>query len=186
MPQTVEEPTAPYALCIGELRPNKGVELAIGAAGQAGVPLLVAGKAESPELAGQLGALVQSRPTVHLRDEFLAAGEFDTLIRRASLVVLPYTHFDAQSGILSKAIGAGVPVLAADLPALRDQAGKYASIAYTDVNDPEHFARDIGAAYALGLETGPAVASVEQETIGAQWDAVAAAVLGGDAAVRHA
>lgn len=186
MPGAAKEPAAPYALCIGELRPNKGVELAIEAAGQAGVPLLVAGKSESSELAEQLAALVESRPKVRLRDEFLAAGEFDTLIRGASLVVLPYTHFDAQSGILSKAIGAGVPVLAADLPALRDQAGKYASIAYTDVNDPEVFARDIDAAFACALEAEPAANSGEQDTTEAQWDAVAAAVLGGDTAVRNA
>ena len=36
----LELPEQPYALVLGELRANKGVELAIDAAGQAGVPLL--------------------------------------------------------------------------------------------------------------------------------------------------
>lgn len=178
-------PREPYALCIGELRPNKGVELAIGAAAASGVRLLVAGKSDSPSLSRELSALAAASENVELRDEFLSAGEFEALIRAAALVVLPYTHFDAQSGILSKAMGAGVPVLAADLPALRDQAQGYRRITHTDIHDPECFASDLAAAIAGSTEAqtdplGAAEGAVEQ------WDAVAAAVMGRPIAVLDA
>ena len=174
-------PEEPYALCIGEIRPNKGIELAMGAAAASGVPLLVAGKSESPALAKKLAELAASSPNIQLRDEFLSAGDFDGLIRAAGLVVLPYTHFDAQSGILSKAMGAGLPVLSADLPALRDQAQRYRAISYTDIHDPGAFARELASAFADGTPAGATDRSGNEKT-GAQWDAVAAAVLGVPAA----
>ena len=64
----VAESTGPYALCIGEVRANKGIELAVVAAGEAGVPLLVRGKAESPELAAELAALADRHPSVDVVD----------------------------------------------------------------------------------------------------------------------
>lgn len=178
-------PREPYALCIGELRPNKGVELAMGAAAASGVRLLVAGKSESASLSRDLSALAAASEHVQLRDEFLSAGEFEALIRAAALVVLPYTHFDAQSGILSKAMGAGVPVLAADLPALRDQANCYRRITHTDIHDPQSFASDLASAFARSTDAQAQTPGAAQDAT-EQWDAVAAAVMGCPIAVLDA
>lgn len=178
-------PGESYALCIGELRPNKGIELAIAAAAASGVHLLVAGKSESPVLAQELAALAHASKNVELRDEFLPATDFDALIRGAALVVLPYTHFDAQSGILSKAIGTGRPVLAADLPALRDQAREYPHISYTNICDPVLFSAALSNAFDRGTARVESASNAGPDA-SEQWDAVASAVMGEKFTVGHA
>lgn len=134
-------PGSPYALCIGEVRANKGTELAMIAAGQAGVPLLVRGAAESPELADELHRIAQRYPTVDFEDRFLDRDEFAGYIHDAAIIVLPYTHFDAHSGVLSKAMGVGTPVVASDLPSLRAQAGDYPAFTGADPHDAQAFGR---------------------------------------------
>lgn len=124
---------SPYALCIGELRENKGIETAIVAAGIAEVPLLIAGKSDDRDMADRLNRLALLNPKTRLRDEFLERREFDGLIQDASIVVLPYIHFDAQSGILAKAMKSEKFILASDLPSLREQAGDYARIRFFPV-----------------------------------------------------
>lgn len=199
-------PDEPYALCIGELRPNKGIEQAIVAAAEGGLPLLVAGKSVDPALSSTLSELADTARSVVVHDEFLSKGDFDALIQHAALVVLPYTHFDAQSGILSKAVGAEVDVLAADLASLRDQAADYPLIRYTEVDDPQRFAADFGAAFIAAVSSGrrpgpvgatstsgtntqdPGTGGVPTPPLApglgcTDWDAVAAAVIGVSAGV---
>lgn len=136
-----------YALCIGEVRANKGIEHAVVAAGEAGVPLLVRGAAESPELGAELTGLAARHPTVDFEDRFLTREEFAGYVHDAAVIVLPYTHFDAHSGVLAKAIGAGTPVVASDLASLREQAGDYAHFTAADVQDPAAFGHALRSAY---------------------------------------
>lgn len=175
----------PFALCIGELRPNKGIELAIKAAGIAGVRLLIAGKSDDEDLAKSLEALASAYPLVEIRDAFLEAVEFEALLHTAAVVVLPYTHFDAQSGVLSKAMNAGTAVLASDLPALRDQAGEYSRITFGNAEDAEDFAQATLKAFSAPYSAHED--SLEQDRLGGQgtqetdaadeWQRVAAAVV---------
>ena len=141
VPSLPAGPRSPYALCIGEVRANKGTELAMIAAGQAGVPLLVRGAAESPELAEELHRIAQRYPTVDFEDRFLDRDDFAGYIHDAAVIVLPYTHFDAHSGVLSKAMGEGTPVVASDLPSLRAQAGDYPLFTGADPHDAHAFGR---------------------------------------------
>lgn len=173
---------APFALCIGEIRPNKGTELAIKAAGAVGIPLLVAGKSDGDDHSRQLSQLAQTYPHVEIRDAFLDAREFDLLVRSAALIVLPYSHFDAQSGVLSKAMNAGRSVLASDLKALMDQADAYPQITFADPNFEEVFAQALRSTFetAVLAPAGEVAAQPEQHGVALpkeDWQLVAAAVV---------
>ncbi|MDO4919644.1 glycosyltransferase [Kocuria sp.] len=137
----------PYALCLGEVRANKGIELAMDAAGHAGVPLLVRGAAESPELGQDLLRRAAQYPSVDFEDRFLSRDEFAAHLREAAVIVLPYTHFDAHSGVLAKAIGTGTPVVASDLASLRAQAGDFPGFVGVDVHDRDAFGAALRAAF---------------------------------------
>lgn len=156
----LELPEQPYALVLGELRANKGVELAIDAAGEAGVPLLVAGRAESPQLAATLRDRARSAGSVRLEDRFLERGEFQRVLEGAAVVVLPYTHFDAQSGILAKAIAAGLPVVASDLASLREQSGAHAPARFADIHDRRAFAAALRQGFDDAVAAGPRAGAV--------------------------
>lgn len=138
-------PVRPYALCIGELRENKGVEDAMTAAGLARVRLVVAGKSHNEAIAVKLSRLSSENIDTELLDRFLEKPEFDRLILNASAVILPYTQFDAQSGILAKAMRAGKPIIASDLAALREQAFGYKAITFVEPANPSHLAQALTA-----------------------------------------
>ncbi|NYE94602.1 glycosyltransferase involved in cell wall biosynthesis [Psychromicrobium silvestre] len=163
------------ALCIGELRSNKGVELAMSAADTAQVPLLVAGKSDEEETRVKLAALAASSEYVTLQDRFLERSEFDQYLQSARLVVLPYTHFDAQSGVLTKAMHAKAAIFASDLPSLREQAGDYSAIEFADHRDPAGFADGLAKAFQAGQR---AAQNADLEDF-SDWKLVAGAVLGG-------
>lgn len=170
-------------LCLGELRANKGIDLAIMAAGEAGVPLLVAGKSEDPEVARQLQGLAARFPSVTLVDKFLTAVEFENLLKTADLVVLPYQHFDAQSGVLSRAMRLGASVLATDLPALKDQAAGYQRISFAHTTLRLEFAQALQSAFELAqLRDGDRHLNETNSpgNDGADWAQLAAAALGFD------
>ncbi|MCT1602135.1 glycosyltransferase [Kocuria sp. p3-SID1433] len=178
-PARLEIPARPYALVLGELRANKGIELAIDAAGQAGVPLLVAGRAESPELASTLRERARHAGTVMLEDRFLERGEFQRILEGAAVVVLPYTHFDAQSGILAKAIAAGLPIVASDLDSLREQNGEHRPARFADIHDRAAFAAALRQGYDRAVAAGPR--SGPGGTSHADWDPSVDAVLSASA-----
>ncbi|WP_454699209.1 glycosyltransferase [Arthrobacter humicola] len=138
-----DEFARPYALCIGELRENKGIEVAMVAAKAADVTLLVAGKSENIEMSQNLFNLASHHDGTFLLDEFLDKSRFDTLILNAKVVLLPYTHFDAQSGILAKAMKANKTIIASDLPALREQAEGYAHISFVPPGETSNLASEL-------------------------------------------
>ncbi|HEY7633670.1 MAG TPA: glycosyltransferase family 4 protein [Thermoleophilaceae bacterium] len=103
-----------FALVAGRLSPEKGVEVAIEAAGLAGVPLKVVG--DGP-LAGKLHG-----PGVELlgrmSPDVLAA------LRREAAVVLVPSRSDESFGLSAlEAMGAGVPVIATRAGALTELVG---------------------------------------------------------------
>lgn len=140
-------PSMPYALCIGELRANKGIELAMDAAVRADIPLLVRGAAESPELSYSLARRAAAGRCVDFADEFLSREDFNAFILNAAVIVLPYTHFDAHSGVLAKAVGAEVSVVSSDLASLRAQAGDYPHFTAADVHDTDAFGAALRTAF---------------------------------------
>ena len=161
-------------LCIGELRSNKGVEVALEAARLSHTPLLVVGKAVDERYYRSLLPLVP-RDKVVLDNRFLSASEFDGLIRSCRAVVLPYTQFSAQSGVLAHAAGLGVPCLVADLPSLREQAAGMHGIHYFPVGDARALAELMSSLAAM--PNRPPVAQPSPAQILRAWSPLVDAVV---------
>ena len=116
----------PVVLCFGLLRPYKGIDVLLEAwrataSGQhrsemAGAELWIVGMPRM-EL-GSLQAVARAAERagagrVRLLPRFVSDAETGALMRRASLVALPYREID-QSGVLFTALGAGRPLLLSD------------------------------------------------------------------------
>lgn len=105
-------------LLFGGLRPYKGIEVAVRAMGilartHDNMILLIAGADW-----GGNNAWRQARSTlgliqrVRIHDRFIPANEVPLYFRAADLALLPYLHFNAQSGVGLTALFAGVPIVA--------------------------------------------------------------------------
>lgn len=137
--QPVDGLATPVALCLGEVRPNKGIETAIEAAALAGVPLTVAGRPEPEWYGDELRRSAAGSPVV-LQLDFLSPEEFAWLLESAKVVLLPYRTFAAQSGVLARAMQLDKQVVLSDLPALREQADGYARARFFPVGNAQEAA----------------------------------------------
>jgi glycosyltransferase involved in cell wall biosynthesis len=172
--QLAPDSAPPYALCIGELRENKGIEVAMSAAQKANVALLVAGKSEDQDLSHRLSGLARLHDRTSLVDEFLDKSRFDGLIFGAKVILLPYTHFDAQSGILAKAMKARKAIISSDLPALREQALGYERIVFVAAGETSELASSLFEA----MNTEPEAPVLNREAEPEQeWKALAITLL---------
>jgi beta-1,4-mannosyltransferase len=112
-------------LCFGDLRPRKGIEVALAAARQLGSAyhLIVAGSAPSPALQSwlqdEIGAAAQGIANVSLYRERLSADGLGSLIHAADCVLMPYVDLFV-SGSLSACLAVGRAVVASDLPYFRE------------------------------------------------------------------
>jgi glycosyltransferase involved in cell wall biosynthesis len=172
LPPELADDGRPVVLLFGLLRPYKGVETLLRAwAGIADAQLWVVGRPMMDLPPMPVGASLVAR--------FVSAEEADALLRRADLVVLPYTRterFD-QSGVLATALGSGRGSVLSDIGGFSEVAATGAArlVAPGDadalhdalaalVADPAERAR-MGAA-ALAAAHGPY-----------SWDAAAEATL---------
>jgi glycosyltransferase involved in cell wall biosynthesis len=109
-----------FALVVGRLAPEKGVETAIDAAGAAGVPLRVAG--EGPLAAALAERARRSSSPVEMLGRVPPA-ELARLRRQAAVVLVP-SRSDESFGLSAlEAMGAGVPVIASRAGALTELVG---------------------------------------------------------------
>lgn len=118
---------------IGFLQRHKGFDRAIEAFDLArrhhamdGAHLHIVGSAriDHPEIASylaELRALCGANPGVTLTERFVSDDDFDLWLVAADAVVLPYRRI-WSSGVMERARLFGRPVIASDLPQLRDQA----------------------------------------------------------------
>jgi glycosyltransferase involved in cell wall biosynthesis len=104
LPSELRDDGSPVVALVGLLRPYKGIDVLYEAWGDGigGAQLWVCGMPRMPLPPAPPGAQVVPR--------FLADEELAGVLRRADLVVLPYTEID-QSGVLFCALGLGRPVL---------------------------------------------------------------------------
>jgi len=110
-----------YALVVGRLAPEKGVETAIDAAGLAGVPLKVAGDGPLIEPLRERARLSNARVEMlgRVPQEELAA------LRRQAAVVLVPSRSDESFGLSAlEAMSAGVPVVTTRAGALVELVGE--------------------------------------------------------------
>ncbi len=141
-----------YLLFFGVMRRNKGVHLMLDAMRHLpGKRLVMAGafpdRSLALEVRGRIGA---EHLQVELQDRIISDSEIPGLFGGAALVMLPYTDYYAQSGVLHMAIAYGIPVVVADVGALGEQVRKEKIGAVAAAGDAEDLAR----ATLLALEPG--------------------------------
>jgi glycosyltransferase involved in cell wall biosynthesis len=115
-------------LFFGAIRSNKGLHILLRALEL--LPqcdLTVAGEPVEPRYFEQVRDLARRLPPgrVELIDRFVSEQETADLFGRSSLVVLPYTSFAAQSGVLQQALTHARPVVASDVGALGESVRRW-------------------------------------------------------------
>jgi len=114
-------PERPSVLFFGALRPNKGVDVLLDAVAAlpTDIDVEVAGRGDQ-RIEQQLRRAAGADARLHVELDHVSIPRKIELFRRASLVVLPYTAFASQSGVLHDAYAQGRPVIVTDVGALGD------------------------------------------------------------------
>ena len=114
------DPGVPVVLLFGAIRPYKGADLF--AAALARLPRLtgiIAGEIWDAALGAQLRDHAARHPNIRLLDRYFGDAEGATLFAACDAVALPYRSVTG-SGAAMAALGAGKPLIAADLPLFRE------------------------------------------------------------------
>jgi glycosyltransferase involved in cell wall biosynthesis len=167
-------------LFFGVIRPNKGVHVLLRALERLpGCDLTIAGEAEEPGYLEQVRGIAGRFPPgrVELIDRYVSEDEVADLFRRSHLVVLPYTNFTSQSGVLHQALAHERPVVATDVGALGECVRRWGIGGVVPPDDVGGLAQAVGrslepAAYAAAAD---AVARVRGELT---WTRTAEATIG--------
>lgn len=143
----IDPPSGPSTvLFFGALRPNKGVELLEGMMRRldGDVRLRLAGRGD-PAVEQQALSAADRDARVTAEIEFATLARKRELFRDAHVVVLPYTTFSSQSGVLHDAYGHGRPVVVTDVGALGDAVREDGTGFVVPPNDPEALATAVRA-----------------------------------------
>lgn len=121
-PSPLPHADVPTVLFFGALRENKGLDTlaaAIEMIDPGSMRFSIAGRGDRAmeQLVRDLGA---DRPNVDVEIGFVEQRRKNELFRQARAVVLPYSSFASQSGVLHDAYGHGRPVVVTDVGALGD------------------------------------------------------------------
>jgi glycosyltransferase involved in cell wall biosynthesis len=112
-------PERPCVLFFGALRPNKGIDVLLDALrtlpGE--IDVHVAGRGDH-RIEEQLLRAAAADPRIHVEIDHVSISRKIELFRQASVVVLPYTSFASQSGVLHDAYAQGRPVIVTEVGAL--------------------------------------------------------------------
>lgn len=127
-------------LAIGFLQHHKGFDLAVEAVDRlpgltAHLHVVGSARVDHPDIAGyveQLRVRCSTSQNATLHQRFVSDVEFDLWLQAADAVVLPYREI-WSSGVVERARLFNVPVVASDLPELRDQAPD-GTVFFTDVD----------------------------------------------------
>lgn len=136
---SVPEPTAATSavrrparlLFLGVLRPNKGLHLLLDAVAQLPeVELTVAGAIThrayfEGEIAPRLDRLRAAGARITTELAFVEKARMIAYLQQSDYLVLPYTDFESQSGMLMYAMACGVPVIASDAGALGETVRRH-------------------------------------------------------------
>ena len=119
----------PFALLFGRLRANKGVRALLQAVRtlgrDPGFDIRIVGGGD-PALEAEVRTVAATYPWVHAEIGWVSADRMSEVYSTASLIVLPYTTFHAQSGVLATAYRYRLPLVVTDVgaigPTVRDDA----------------------------------------------------------------
>ena len=114
-------PTERTVLFFGTLRANKGIPVLLEAIAalpaSASVRFVFAGRGDA-DLEARVEEAARSDERITAEIGYVTDERRRALYADADVVVLPYTEFDAQSGVLQDAYATGTPVIASDVGAL--------------------------------------------------------------------
>lgn len=162
-------------LCIGEIRRDKGLTLAVEASRRSRLPLTILGAPSDQTYAEEISHAVSGADWIRYAPSFLSAADFGSALAAAHYVVLPYTSMAGQSGVLARAMDARKCLVVADLPALMEQVSDYPAVVFFRAGDPDSLAeacRRAAAEVPLGGPDSRRVVSSPGE-----WQEVARAVV---------
>lgn len=112
-------PERPGVLFFGALRRNKGINVLLDAIRvlPPDIDVHIAGRGER-RIEAELRAAAAADPRLQVEIDHVSVSRKIELFRQASVVVLPYTSFASQSGVLHDAYAQGRPVIVTDVGAL--------------------------------------------------------------------
>jgi glycosyltransferase involved in cell wall biosynthesis len=161
-------------LCLGSIRPYKGLDDAIAAVSQVdGARLLVAGDPVEP--VDGLRAAAGDRAEWRLG--YLSERELDLALGDATIAVFPYRAELDQSGALMRALGAGVPAVVYDVGGLAEPVRAFHAGLVVPSGDVEALAAAIGGLLDDEDALAEARAGARKVRDELTWDASAAAHL---------
>jgi glycosyltransferase involved in cell wall biosynthesis len=151
-------PSAPprregHLLLFGVMRRNKGVHLMLDSLRHlSGKRLVLAGAFPEPSFAREIRHRVETEGLpVLVLDRVIADAEVAALFSGASLAMLPYSEFHAQSGVLHLAIAYGVPAVVTDVGALGEQVRREGIGTVCPAADPVELARAVLRTLEAGI-----------------------------------
>jgi glycosyltransferase involved in cell wall biosynthesis len=163
-------PDRPSVLFFGAFRANKGIDVLLDAVRRlpGEITVLVAGRGDRP-IEERLLKAMAADPRIHVEIGHVPMARKVDLFAQAGLVVLPYTDFASQSGVLHDAYSQGRPVVVTDVGALGETVredctglvvppGDAAALAQTIealLADPSRLARYARAALTIREERSP-------------------------------
>ena len=148
-------PTPPVILFFGVNRKNKGLAVLVDAIRQmdADVELHVAGFTGPAEW-NETTQLLSSLPNVIWKHEFIDNADVPEWFKRATVVALPYTTFEAQSGVMHLAMEYGVPIVASDVGGLGETIRAWEIGIAVAPNDPKALADALSVGVSEPLNLG--------------------------------
>ena len=161
-------------LCLGMIRPYKGLADAIEAAKRIdGARLLVAGDPLEPvePYRAAAGAIAEWRLG------YLPEREVDRALGDATVALFPYRAELDQSGALLRALGAGVPAVVYDVGGLAEPVRQYGAGRVVDAEDVSGLAAAAGELLGNPEALDEARAGAQRARDALTWDASAAAHL---------
>jgi glycosyltransferase involved in cell wall biosynthesis len=159
-------------LCVGVIRPYKGLEDAIAAARRLdGARLLVAGDPAEPvdRYREQAGGIAEWRLG------YLAAEEIDRALSESTVALFPYRPEIDQSGALLRALGAGVPAVVYDVGGLAEPVRRFEAGRVVPAQDVAALADAARELLEDGAALAAARAGAERARGELTWDRAAAA-----------
>ena len=159
-------------LCLGTIRPYKGIGDAIAATKLiSGAHLLVAGDPVEPVN----GYRADAGDLAEWRLGYLSQAELERSLGQATLALFPYRPELDQSGALMQALGAGLPAVAYDVGGLSEPIETFGAGRVVPAGDIEALAAAAGELLddAAALEEARAGARLARDSL--TWDAAASA-----------
>lgn len=139
----------PVVLFFGTFRPNKGIDVLLEAiahlSGHRETRFVFVGAGE-PTLEQKVRQAAERDHRISHEIRRVSNERRDDLIRKARLLVLPYSDFHSQSGVLADAYSFGRPVVVTDVGALGPTVRVDGSGWVARPNDPQDLARQLDQA----------------------------------------